>query len=249
MGAGCCCCCSKKDQRISPEYRPISQYIQIGIKTTNPLTLIEGYLNEPVLSLEESLEPFNGKIDQLSYYIKEAKMKCHYPSEHNLNHDESAAIYIYTMKWGDRCLYDHLQAAWNSNDRSTLKPWFKYLKLFKGALDKLPSAKAEIWQGAPFDEKLKDQLSSEPLSVYSSMCSCSSSVNEIMDNLQKTAGKKIMLVGYQSVNGKLVTGYTANNLQDAIMWPGTKLGVSKYVMTDAYHSWILHAVKQIGEYL
>ncbi|CAF2930704.1 unnamed protein product [Rotaria sp. Silwood2] len=247
MGAGCCCC-SKKHQSVSSEYRPIPQYIQIGIKSNNPLALIDGYLNEPLLSLEEALEPFDGKIDQLSHYIKEAKMKCHYPSEHNLNHDESAAIYIYTMKWGDWCLHDHLQAALNSKDQSTLKPWFKYLKLFKSALDKLPTAKAEIWQGAPFDEKLEEQLSSEPLSVYSSMCSCSLSANEITNYLQKTVGKKIILVGYQSVNGKLLTGHTANDLQEAIMWPGIRLEVSKHVMVDACNSWILHAVREIGEY-
>ncbi|CAF1479960.1 unnamed protein product [Rotaria sordida] len=246
MGSGCCCC--KKNQQISSEHHPIPQYIQIAIRTTNPMTFIDGYLKEPLVSLEEALEPFNGKIDQLSNYIKEAIMKCHYPSEHNLTRDESAAIYIYTMEWGDKCLRDHLQAALNSNDRSTLKPWFKYLKLFKSGLDKLPTAKTEIWQGAPFDEKLKEQLNTEPLSVYSSMCSCSPSANEITNYLQKTAGKNIILVGYQSVNGKLVNGYTANNVQEAIMWPGIKLGLSKHGMTDAYDSWILSAVRQIGEY-
>ena len=64
------------------------------------MKLIDGYEDEPLVSLEEALKPFDGKIDQLSYYIKEAKTKCHYPSEHSLTHDESAAIYIYTMKWG-----------------------------------------------------------------------------------------------------------------------------------------------------
>ncbi|CAF4283433.1 unnamed protein product [Rotaria sp. Silwood2] len=218
MGAGCCCC-GKKNQRISSEYHSIPQYTQIGIRTNDPLVFIDGYLDEPVLPLEDALEPFDGKINRLSYYIQEAKMRCHYPSEHNLTLDESAAIYIYTMKSDDRCLQNYLQAALNSNDQNTLQAWFKYLKLFKTALDKLPTAKAEVWQGGPFDEKLKEQLNSKSLPLYTSLCSCSPSVNQIKDYLQKPVGNKMILLGYQSVNGKLVTGYTANNWQEAIVWP------------------------------
>ncbi|CAF4018628.1 unnamed protein product, partial [Rotaria sordida] len=244
MGAGCCCC-SKKNQRISSEYRSIPQYTPIGMKTNDPLILIDGYLDEPILSLEEALEPFYGEINHLSHYIKEAKTQCHYPSEHNLTLDESAAIYIYTMQWNDSCLYDHLQTALNSNDRSTIEPWFAYLKLFKNALDKLPTVKAEVWQGEPFDEELKEQLNSKSLPFYTSLCSCSLSINEIKKYGQQTMGKKIILVGYQSVNGKLVTDYTANDLDEAIVWPGIKLGVSKYIVTDAYHLWVLHPARQI----
>ncbi|CAF1411932.1 unnamed protein product [Rotaria sordida] len=247
MGAGCCCC-SKKNQRISSEYRSIPQYTPIGIKTNDPLILIDGYLDEPILSLEEALEPFYGEINHLSYYIKEAKTQCHYPSEHNLTLDESAAIYIYTMQWNDSCLYDHLQTALNSNDRSTIEPWFAYLKLFKNALDKLPTVKAEVWQGESFDEELKEQLNSKSLPFYTSLSSCSPSINEIKKYGQQTMGKKIILVGYQSVNGKLVTDYTANDLDEAIVWPGIKLGVSKYIVTDAYHLWVLNPVRQIGKY-
>ncbi|CAF0944993.1 unnamed protein product [Rotaria sp. Silwood1] len=247
MGAGCCCC-GKKNQRVSSEYRSVPRYTQIGIRTNDSLTPIDDYPDEPVLSLEEALELFDGKINHLSYYIQEAKMKCHYPSEHNLTLDESAAIYIYTMQWGDRCLHNYLQAALNSNDQSTLQPWLMYLKLFKSALDKLPTAKAEVWQGGPFDEKLKEQLNSKSSSLYTSLSSCSLSANEIKEYLPKTVEKKIFLVGYQSVNGKLVTGYTANGFPEAIVWPGIKLGVSKYVVTDAYHSWILYPIRSNGKY-
>ena len=120
------------------------RFNKLAITQRNPLSLIKGYLDEPVVSLEEALKPFDDEIDQLSYYIQEAKTKCHYPSPHGLTRNESAAIYIYTMKWYDKCLYDYLEEAWESNDPSKLKPWFKYLKLFKSAFDKLPGATTEI---------------------------------------------------------------------------------------------------------
>ncbi|CAF3254994.1 unnamed protein product [Rotaria sp. Silwood2] len=127
--------------RTSPKMRDdlaMERFSQLSISTSDPLRLIYGYLNEPLVSLEEALQPFHDQIDQLSHFIKEAKTECCYPSEHNLTRDESAAIYIYTMKWANNCLYDHLQEAWKTEDRATMKRWFKYLRLFQSAFDKLP---------------------------------------------------------------------------------------------------------------
>jgi hypothetical protein len=236
-----------KSSPIRQEYSTMQRFNKIGISTSNPLTLINGYLDEPLLPLEDALKPFDGKINQLSDYIKEAKTKCHYPSEHNLTHDESAAIYIYTMKWDHECLYDHLQAAWKSEDRAKLKPWFKYLKLFKTALDKLPNVKTEIWQGTSYDEKLKEQLSSQSLSLYSSMGSCSPSEKELKEYLEKRGDTKMILVGYKSINGKLVTDYIANRWKEVMVWPGLKLAVAKYVVDDINGSLIIHLIKKPSE--
>ncbi len=259
----CCCCCDNSDdvaptqdnkslrstgQRMQREYSTKLPFTDINLSTSNPLKLIDGYLDEPVLPLEDTLKPFDGKIDQLSGYIKEAKRKCHYPSEHNLTRDESAAIYIYTMQWSDECLYDHLQAAWRSKDRSELKPWFKYLKLFKTALDKLPNANREIWQGTSYDERLKEQLLSNSLPLYSSMGSCSPSEKELKEHLEQNGDTKIILIGYESVNGKSVTGYTANSWEEVMMWPGMKLGVTKYVVDAAANLLIVHLKSKPSEY-
>jgi hypothetical protein len=226
----------------------MDRFSKVYIPGINPLTLISGYQNEPLVSLEEALKPFDGKIDQLSKYIKEAKTECNRSSKHHLTHDESAAIYIYTMKWKPRCLYDHLQAAWNSEDRSQLKPWFKYLKLFKSALDKLPDVKTEIWQGKAYDEDTKEKLSSKKkVPLYSSMGFCSTSDNEIKDYLYNNVDTKMILIGYESVNGKSVSGYTAGSLNEVILWPGTKLGVAQCVVIDAKGSMYFHLKGQTGK--
>jgi hypothetical protein len=101
MGADCSSC----------PYSPNSPFPKTGMSKSNPLNLIRGYKNEPLVLLEEALQPFYGKIPHLSKYIKEAKTKCYYLATPILTRDESAAIYIYTMKWDNRCLYHHLQAA------------------------------------------------------------------------------------------------------------------------------------------
>jgi len=38
----------------------------------------------------------HSRIDQLNRFIRISKAKCHFPSEHNLTLDESAAIFMYT---------------------------------------------------------------------------------------------------------------------------------------------------------
>ncbi|CAF4839865.1 unnamed protein product [Rotaria sp. Silwood1] len=72
--------------------------IDLSIKRLPP---VYGYRSVNFVSIEKVLEPIESHIDQLPYYIKIAKKNCHFPSEHGLTHDESAAIYIYTMEWGD----------------------------------------------------------------------------------------------------------------------------------------------------
>ncbi|CAF1327488.1 unnamed protein product, partial [Rotaria sordida] len=229
-----------KSPPIMRDNSTMERFLKPIITTTNPLKLIDGYLHEPVVSLEEALQPFDGQIDQLSYHIKEAKAKCHYPSEHNLTHDESAAIYIYTMKWDNKCVYDRLQEAWKSEDRSKVKPWFKYLRLFKSAFDKLPDAKKEVWQGTLFDERLIEKLSSKSSTIYSSMGSCLPSSNEVKDYLEKHDSTKIILIGYESVHGKSIVGNTANPWNEHILFPGAKLGVTSYKVIDANDSLTIH---------
>ena len=69
------------------------------------LPLVYGFRSEELVPLETALKPIETQIRQLPHYIKVAKQYCHYPSEHDLSKDESAAIYIYSMEWGDTTLY------------------------------------------------------------------------------------------------------------------------------------------------
>ncbi|CAF4656537.1 unnamed protein product [Rotaria sp. Silwood1] len=218
----------------------MERFSQLSISTSDPLRLIYGYLNEPLVSLEEALQPFHDQIDQLSHFIKEAKTECYYPSEHNLTRDESAAIYIYTMKWGNHCLYDHLQEAWKTEDRATMKRWFKYLRLFKSAFDKLPDSKRKIWQGVPFDEKLIEKLNSKSSSLYISMGLCLPSSNQIKDYLQNNFSNKIILIGYETVKGKSIADYTANSSNEHMVFPGMKIAKANCSVRDANGSVIYH---------
>ncbi|CAF3923889.1 unnamed protein product [Rotaria sordida] len=215
-----------KNPPVNQDLFNLSRFCKLSISQTNPLDIIADYLNEPLTSLEEALQPFHDQIDQLANNIKKAKTECLYPSKHHLTRDESAAIYIYTMKWKNKCVYDHLEAAWKSHDRLTMKPWFKYLRLFRSALDKLPDTEKEIWQGIPYDQNLLKKLNLKTGALYSTLGLCLLSPNEIKDYLQKDTDDKVILIGYKSVHGKSITEYSVNKNTTYLIWPGTQLGAS-----------------------
>lgn len=254
MGNGCCCCCPKTgynamspqrkssaslgSERASPEIvvpQKADQYKaqenpnkprfgHIGISSQNTAKLIEGYEKEPVVSLEEALEPFHGQIDQLPERIKEAKTKCYYPSKHQLTRDESAAIYIYSMNWRETNVHDKLQAALKSGNQAEAKRWFKFLKLYKSALDKLPEAKETVWQGTAYDEQKKKLLTSGDQPLYIGLGSCSPSDKALKKQLERDGIGRKLLVGYGPfVKAKDVTSYTAGDQEEYAIFPGSKV--------------------------
>jgi hypothetical protein len=230
------------------EYSSDSPFSSTGMSTKNPLELIQGYEDEPIVPLEAALKPLYEKFPHLRADVKEAKTKCYHPAKPKLKLEQSAAIYIYTMKSNDGCLYDHLQAAWKSGDPSELKPWLKYLKLFKSAFDKLPDANEEIWQGKSFDDRLEGEIKSNSSSLYMAMDIFSPSKSYVEEFLHNRGIKEKILIGFKSVGGKLVGDYAASNWNGVIVFPGTKLGLSDIDIISESGSVIYHMTGPIRKY-
>lgn len=253
MGSGCCCCKAEPPPKSEPD-RHKTPYIKrepenifiptktplpvvtrnplihrcanATIKTTNPKKFIDAYHSEQLTSLEEALEPFGDSIDQLFEKIQEAKDNCSPSSEHGLTHDESAAVYIYTMHWDEHCVYDRLKEAWESGNKSAIEKWFKYLKLLDSALQKLPSEEIEVWQGTPYDDYLLEYLNSKSPQIYSSIGLSLPEPRDIDDYLRQDCDKGRIIFGYYSVGAKLLDGYAATREKVYAILPGTKLAVS-----------------------
>ena len=205
---------------------------EVGLSTSNPQKLIDGYQNEPVVSLEESFHPLDREINQLSAQINEAKTKCHYPSEHDLTRDEAAALYLYSMKGDRNSVHSRLQRAWQSGDRAQIQPWLKFLKLVKSGSDKLPSTKAAAWQGMPYDERWDRKLRSDSAVFYTGMGLYPLSSNAVKEKLHVKPGSKTLLVGCESVDARVLTGYTVSGEKEVLVWSGVKLTKTKHEESD-----------------
>ena len=258
MGNGCCCCCGSKTtaDKVSPQttYKPTPhhnpgghRFGDIAITTNDPKKLLEGYEDEPLVSLEEALKPFHGQIDQLPERIKEAKKKCNHSSKHKLTEDESAAIYIYSMSWTRTCVYDRLQEALKQGDRAEVKRWFKFIKLFKSGLDKLPEVKGEVWQGTEYNEKKEKLFTSDEKQLFVGLGSCSPSDKDLKQQLGRDAAGRKILIGYGPfVKARDVTGYTANNYPELIVFPGAKVGKAD-TKTDPDGTVYIHFTRRYSE--
>ncbi|UJR13113.1 hypothetical protein I4U23_000137 [Adineta vaga] len=207
----------RNDKRV-----PSERFNKRGFSENNLYPLIQGFEDEQLLSLEETLEEFIDEQPQLSDYIKEAKTHCNKSTEHGLTEDESAAIYIYSMRNDEQNgVYDLLEKAWESRERSVMKPWFKYLRLFQSALDKLPNVKGKIWQGILFN-KNDQTILEDSLELYSCMSMCALTKEEVVNFFKEESKSKLILISFESIDGKDMSDYTKNS-KEVIIWPGYKI--------------------------
>jgi hypothetical protein len=204
------------------------------------LPAVYGYHSEKLVPLEIALEPIESDIPELSRYIKVAKRHCHFPSEHGLTKDQSAAVYIYTMEWDETSLYRVLNNALRSENRQDLKIWFAYLKLFDTALDLLPTVKGALWRGVSID--ISKNFTKNQLVTWWSVNSCSASVDVIKNFLGNNKNATLFLI--EAMNGKNVSGYTAyENEDEIVLRMGTQFCVKSNALDHPDGSHLIHLVE------
>ncbi|CAF4180006.1 unnamed protein product, partial [Adineta steineri] len=197
------------------------------------LSPIYGYHTYPLLPLRQALEPILLSINQLDNFIRIAKTECYFPSEHGLTREESAAIYIYTMDWGEQSLYRVLNGLLRIKDRTVLVPWHGYLKLFDTALKKLPSHHINLWRGVNVDIS-KNFKKGEELTWWN-ITSSSSLVNVVKQFL----GPSSTLFLIEAKNGKLISAYSNFPEENEVI---LGLGTRVRVVSDPLDSASLNVV-------
>ena len=198
------------------------------------LTPVYGYLSSALVPLEMALERVMLLIGNLERYILVSKRQCHYPSEHGLTRDESAAVYIYSMDWGEQSLYRVLNQALRDENRQTIIPWFGYLKLLDTALEKLPTYTGNTWRGICSD--ISTNFAKGQALTWWGVTSCSTSVDVVKSFLK--ANSTLFLI--EAFHGKHISGYsTYPNENEVILRPGTRLNVASGALN---HDGGLHVV-------
>ncbi|CAF0738726.1 unnamed protein product [Adineta steineri] len=203
-----------------------------------------GYITWKLLSLQDAMKQLQGPLQQIDYFVKEAKRHCLYPNDHNLTKDESAAVYIYTMEMADdSCVYRVLNQTLRAEDRSKVRPWFGYLKLLHSATSKLPRFKGTVFRG--IDRDVTKSFKKGQKITWWSISSCSTSVNVIKDFINKSPSSTLFHI--DCLNGKSVSSYTCYpNENEVILMPGTLLEVVSDPLNHKGGLNIIH-LKEIGD--
>ncbi|CAF1507096.1 unnamed protein product [Adineta steineri] len=204
-----------------------------------------GYITWKLLSLQDAMKELQGPLQQIDYFVKEAKKHCSYPNEHNLTKDESAAVYIYTMEMSDddSCVYRVLNQTLRAEDRKKVRPWFGYLKLLHSATSKLPRFKGTVFRG--IDKDVTKSFKKGQKITWWSISSCSTSVNVIKDFINKSPSSTLFNI--ECLNGKSISPYTCYpNEDEVILMPGTVFAVVSDPLSHHGGLNFIH-LKEIGD--
>ncbi|CAF1429929.1 unnamed protein product [Adineta steineri] len=199
---------------------------------------ISGYEQEPLLSLEEACQPLENILGmELNLYITVAKLNSQEPKD-GLTQDESASIYLYTMEWNEteNSLYAILNQTFRTADRSKLRPWFKYLKLFFTAIFKLPFTDYHtVWRGVSDDlsglYREGDEL------TWWSLSSGTSSIDVLESPMYLGRVDTRTILSIQTKNGKLIRAHSHfQNDDEIVLLPGIFLKVTGSLnLTNGVH--------------
>jgi hypothetical protein len=200
----------------------------LGI-TDEPKQLLQpilGYALEPLLSLEDACQPVLTIVPHLSAHIWIAKENSKNPSD-GLTQDESAAIHLYTMEWDPNVyetresLYSHLNRTLKEIDRTKLRPWFRYLKLFLTALAKLPLVPRQtVWRGIRKD--LSDDYPKDSKATWWGFSSCTTSLDVLESELYLGNTGTRSLFSIETFNARSIRAHSHFKTEDEILLlPGT----------------------------
>lgn len=201
---------------------------------------IDGYQHFPIMTLEETIQKVVALVPGINEYVSIAKQECNQTSSW-LTHNESAAIYLYTMPIP---FFEQLNKALRDEDRDALKPWFPYLKLFIAALEKLPSTIGPVWRGVSSD--VGSVFGDGKLHTWWSINSCSMDLSVVKGFL----GKMGTLFLIETVNGKNISQFSAfPNEKEVVLMPGTQVGAPSQPFSHENQYLLVHLKEETGQRL
>jgi hypothetical protein len=175
----------------------------VNNKSQQILDPISAYINGPVLSLIVACQPLHDLVEHLASAIKFA-MKHAVKHTQDLSKDESASIYLFTLKWPSSSLSFStiLNQALQNSDRRLRKPWLPYLNLFLTALLKLPDFNGTVWYCVK--ENLSEHYKDGEKRVWWTATSCTSSLT----SLDWESNDPCTVFSIETSQGKYISNYS-----------------------------------------
>jgi hypothetical protein len=131
-----------------------TRFCDVAYEPRRMLPPIQGYEKCPLASIEDAIQPLISLVPEIERMVWTAKQSSKL-SKDCLSDDEQAAVLLYTMEWEpeDQSFHFILNTKLQTAVRTTLKPWYLYLRLIMNALAKLPSKSTSltVYRGVRLD--------------------------------------------------------------------------------------------------
>jgi GTPase SAR1 family protein len=198
--------------------------------TQEILPPIQGYEDQPLVSLEEAVKPLLPFVPRLDQMVWTVRSRCNQAKD-NLSKDESASIMLYTLEWPppEKTFYAILNEKLRLRNRRHLIPWFAYLRLFIHALSKLPNCSYKvIYRGVKLD--LRTGFPEGQDVIWWSFSSCTSSLGVLDDHIGKVGKRTIFNITFDSAKDISRHSYYPEE-KEVLFYPGRQFIVDSILDT------------------
>jgi hypothetical protein len=176
---------------------------------------IKGFENQPLVSLEKSIEPLISIVPDIEQMVWTVKQNCQKP-EDGLSSDESGSIMLYTLEWEppESSFYFILNSTLRTENRQKLRPWFLFFRLIIFALSKLPTIPHQIiYRGIKID--MSKQYEKENKFIWWAFSSCTSKIDVIKHFLGKKGPRTI--INIESNSAKNISRHSFYQTENEIL--------------------------------
>jgi uracil DNA glycosylase len=188
--------------------------MQNGLEMTSEMAPIETiFSHNDALPLSQACKPIGlAKAAEQAVRVSSTKV------EQNLDDDEKGAIFLYT---GNE-LYRRINEALRNPDRSQIVPYFKYLRVFLGAFDKLVKKKTTLYRGI-FKDLAKEYAQGSTITWWS-VSSCTPNIDVARQFGGGAPGGTLFLI--QAATAVPIMHLSAyQGEEEFVLAPGTQLEV------------------------
>ena len=153
---------------------------------------VKGYENQPLVTLENAVEPLISIVPDVEQMVWTVKQNCLQPQD-SLTSDESGSIMLYTLEWepNESSFYFILNSTLRAENRQQLRPWFLFLRLIIFALAKLPTIPSRTFYRGIQCDISKDYLKDRTF-IWWAFSSCTSTLEVIEDFLGEKGPRTIL---------------------------------------------------------
>jgi hypothetical protein len=158
------------------------------------ISALQGYEQEPLVSFKESLQPLTSIVPGIKQMGDMVIEKINQLAD-DLAIDEPASIMLYTLKWKtpESSFYFFLNKTLRSQNREELLPWFPYIRLFIGALSKLPSISSHtVYCGLRIN--VNEEYSKGNVLIWRDFVSCTLSIEHADDFIDDNEPRAIFII-------------------------------------------------------
>lgn len=208
-------------------------YLRMGfeeVKSSAAISPVEGVMELPVpSSLDDAATAVVKSKDSIKASNKKgaelAKKQAGKPKR-KMTEKEYAAIMLYTSN----AIYKDLNQALRDNNRSKVKKYFKYLRLFFESMDALPKQKRKLWRGLSVDLHKNPQYKVGGTVVWWGISSCTSD-EKVAKGFAHGCGGKATVITVESKTAADISQVTFySNEKESLLSPGTELKVKSNKM-------------------